>query len=69
MLLIAAFSPEICAAVWMLPPPSDSENVTSAFQLILPPVEHWPPYLLILAPLVMIAALVWYSRRKKRRLH
>jgi len=41
--------------------------VTYAFRLIPPPVELWPLYLLLVAPLVMIGALIWYSRRKKRR--
>ena len=40
--------------------------MTYAFQLIPPPVELWPLYLLLVAPLVMIGALIWYSRRKKR---
>ncbi|TMA03068.1 MAG: LPXTG cell wall anchor domain-containing protein [Methanobacteriota archaeon] len=29
-------------------------------------MELWPLYLLLVAPLVMIGTLVWYSRRKKR---
>jgi len=40
--------------------------VTYAFQLILLPPDLWSLYLLLVAPLVMIGTLVWYSRRKKR---
>ena len=43
-----------------------SENVTYAFQLIPPPLDLWPLYLLLVAPLLMIGALVWYSRRKEK---
>jgi hypothetical protein len=44
-----------------------SENVTYSFQLIPPPLNLWPLYLLLVAPLAMIGALVWYARRKKKR--
>ena len=44
-----------------------SENVTYSFQLIPPPLVLWPLYLLLVAPLLMIGALIWYSRRRKRR--
>jgi len=52
--------------VYWTNPNTESENVTYAFRLIPPPVELWPLYLLLVAPLVMIGALIWYSRRKKR---
>ena len=47
-------------------PNTESENVTYSFQPIPPPVELWPLLLLVVGPLVMIGALIWYSRRKKR---
>jgi len=53
------------AVQWTNPNPL-SENVTYAFQLIPPPLVLWPFYLLLVAPLSMIGALVWYSRRKKK---
>ncbi len=52
--------------VYWTNPNTESENVTYAFRLIPPPVELWPLYLLVVAPLVMIGALIWYSGRKKR---
>jgi len=55
--------------VYWANPNTESENVTYAFQLIPPPVDLWPLYLLLVAPLVMIGALIWHSRRKKRRSH
>jgi len=54
-------------AVLWTNPNARLENVTYAFQLIPPPLDLWPLYLLLVAPLVMVGALVWYSRRKKRR--
>jgi len=48
-------------------PNTQPENVTYAFQLIPPPLDLWPLYLLLVAPLVMIGALIWFSRWKKRR--
>src|SRR5207249_10668976 len=56
------------AVQWTNPNPQ-SENVTYAFQLVPPPLDLWPLYLLLVAPLAMIGALIWYSRRKKRRSH
>ncbi|HYT17139.1 MAG TPA: hypothetical protein VEO18_02695 [Thermoplasmata archaeon] len=46
-----------------------SENVTYSFQLIPPPLVLWPLYLLLVPPLLIIGALIWYSPRKKRRSH
>lgn len=54
-------------AVLWTNPNSQSENVTYAFQLIPPPLDLLPLYLLLVAPLFMIAALISYSRRKRRR--
>src|SRR5436309_16061869 len=56
------------AVQWTNPNPQ-SENVTYAFQLVPPPLDLWPLYLLLVAPLAMGGALIWYSRRKKRRSH
>jgi len=53
-------------AVQWTNPNTLSENVTYAFQLIPPPLDVWPLYLLLVAPLLMIGALVWYSRRKEK---
>lgn len=55
-------------AVLWTNPNTQSENVTYAFQLIPPPLDLWPLYLLLAAPLVMIGALIWYSRRRAKRL-
>jgi len=46
---------------------AQSENVTYSFQLIPPLLDLWPLYLLLVAPLGMTGALIWCSRRKKRR--
>lgn len=48
-------------------PNTVTENVTYTFQLIPPPLELWPLYLLLVAPLVMVGALVWYARRRQKR--
>src|SRR5207247_2782091 len=48
------------AVQWTNPNPQ-SENVTYAFQLVPPPLDLWPLYLLLVAPLAMIGALIWYS--------
>src|SRR5207249_10372796 len=56
------------AVQWTNPSPQ-SKSVTYAFRLVPPPLDLWPLYLLLVAPLAMGGALIWYSRRKKRRSH
>src|SRR5437667_7314041 len=45
------------AVQWTNPNPQ-SENVTYAFQLVPPSLDLWPLYLLLVAPPLMIGALV-----------
>ena len=53
--------------VYWVNPNGVSENVTYSFQLVPPPLDLWPLYLLLVAPLLMVGTLIWYSRRKKRK--